>query len=382
MSHEVEQLDGAPSLSGTGRRDSQAKREPDRAKPKERADAPGEGLRNGKDLLPSASLSASPYRARASRPLPEGEGGSLHRFALFTACCTAFLIFLGGLVTSTQSGLSVPDWPTTYGWNMFTFPFSKWVGGIFFEHSHRLVASFVGFLTVILTLLTWLGEKRVWVKWLSAAALGAIILQGVLGGLTVLFLLPAPISTLHACLAQTFFCLVITITVVTSPQWKQGLPLIQSHAERVPVRILCGMTTAAVYFQLILGALMRHTNAGLAIPDFPLAFGQIIPPFTSNKVIIHFSHRIGAVIVATMIVWTFVRIARSYSNQVLLFRPALVMFALVAGQLTLGALTVWTAKAVLPTTAHVLTGALILGTSFLLTLRAYAMGAHAYRDPR
>ena len=309
----------------------------------------------------------------SSCPLIEGEGVGLHRFALFTACCTAFLIFVGGLVTSTESGLSVPDWPTTYGWNMFTFPLSKWVGGIFYEHSHRMVASFVGFLTVILALWTWLGEKRVWVKWLSAAALGAVILQGVLGGLTVLFLLPAPISTLHACLAQTFFCLVIAVAVFTSPQWKRGLPVIQSHAENVPVPVLCLMTTAAVYVQLILGALMRHTNAGLAIPDFPLALGHIIPPFTSNKVIIHFAHRTGAVIVAAMIVWTFLRIARSYSDHALLFRPAAAMLALVALQLTLGALTVWTAKAVFPTTAHVLTGALILGTSFLLTLRAYAM---------
>jgi cytochrome c oxidase assembly protein subunit 15 len=264
---------------------------------------------------------------------------------------------------------------------MFTFPFSKWVGGIFFEHSHRLVASFVGMLTVVLTLWTWLGEKRVWVKWLSTAALGAVILQGVLGGLTVLFLLPAPISTLHACLAQTFFCLVIAVAVFTSPQWKQGLPVIQFHDERVPVPVLCAMTTAAVSFQLILGALMRHTNAGLAIPDFPLAFGQIIPPFSSNKVVIHFSHRIGAVIMTTLVVWTFVRIARSYSSRPL-FRPAFVMLALSAVQVTLGAFTVWTAKAVLPTTAHVLTGALILGTSFLLTLRAYAMSAYAYRDPQ
>jgi cytochrome c oxidase assembly protein subunit 15 len=258
---------------------------------------------------------------------------------------------------------------------MFTFPFSKWVGGIFFEHSHRLAASFVGFLTVILALWTWLGEKRAWVKWLSAAALGAVILQGVLGGLTVLFLLPAPISTLHACLAQTFFCLVIAIVVSTSPQWKRGLPSIQSHAEMIPVPVLCAMTTTAVYFQLILGALMRHTNAGLAIADFPLAFGRIIPPFTSNKVIIHFAHRMGAVFVATMIVWTFVRIVRSYSDYSLLLRPAAAMLALLIVQLTLGALTIWTAKAVLPTTAHVLIGSLVLGTSFLLTLRAYAMSS-------
>src|SRR6266853_3818678 len=104
----------------------------------------------------------------------EGENIGLHRLALFTACCTAFLIFVGGLVTSTQSGLSVPDWPTTYGWNMFAFPFSKWVGGIFYEHSHRLVASFVVFLTVILTLWIWVREERRWVRWLAASALGAV----------------------------------------------------------------------------------------------------------------------------------------------------------------------------------------------------------------
>src|SRR5215470_10580920 len=308
-----------------------------------------------------------------TRNLPPEENIGLHRFAVFTACCTVLLIFVGGLVTSTESGLSVPDWPTTYGWNMFVFPYSKWVGGIFFEHGHRLIASFVGLLTVVLTAWTWLKEKRAWVRWLSTAALAAVILQGVLGGLTVIFLLPAWISTLHACLAQTFFCTVIALAVFGSPGWKRGLPLVKSHAESVPLQTLCAVTTGAVYMQLILGALMRHTNAGLAIPDFPLALGHIIPPFTSNKVIIHFAHRVGAVIVTAMIVWTFSRIARSYSDHRLLFRPALVMMVLVAIQLMLGAITVWTAKAVTPTTVHVLTGALVLGTSFLLTLRAYAM---------
>lgn len=133
------------------------------------------------------------------------------------------------------------------------------------------------------------------------------------------------------------------------------------------------MTTAAVYVQLILGALMRHTKSGLAIPDFPLAFGRIIPPLTSEKIIIHFAHRIGAVIVTAMIVWTFTRIARSYSDHRMLFRPALTMLILLSVQLTLGAITVWTAKAVTPTTAHVATGALVLGTSLVLTLRAFAM---------
>ena len=303
------------------------------------------------------------------------ENIALHRFILFTACCTAFLIFVGGLVTSTESGLSVPDWPTTYGWNMFSFPYPKWVGGIFYEHGHRLTASFVGFLTVIMTGWMWLKEKRAWVRWLSTAALGAVVLQGVLGGLTVIFLLPTWISTLHACLAQTFFCTVIALAVFTSPGWKRGLPVVKSQAESISLHTLCAATTAAVFTQLILGALMRHTNAGLAIPDFPLALGHIIPPFSSNKVIIHFAHRVGAVIVTAMIVWTFARISRSYSDHRLLFRPALAMMVLVAIQLMLGAITVWTAKAVTPTTVHVLTGALVLGTSFLLTLRAYAMVA-------
>ena len=301
------------------------------------------------------------------------ENIALHRFALFTAGCTAFLIFVGGLVTSTESGLSVPDWPTTYGWNMFTFPYSKWVGGIFYEHGHRLTASFVGFLTVVLTVWMWIREKRAWVRWLSTAALGAVILQGLLGGLTVRFLLPTWISTLHACLAQTFFCTVIALAVFTSPRWKRGLPLVKSSAESIPLHTLCAGTTVAVYVQLILGALMRHSDAGLAIPDFPLAFGQIIPAFTSNKIIIHYAHRLGALLVSAMILWTFSRIVRAYGEHQLLFRPALTLLVLLAVQITLGAITVWTAKAVLPTTAHVLTGALVLGTSFLLTLRAYAM---------
>src|SRR4029079_7086097 len=269
----------------------------------------------------------------------EGENIGLHRFALFTACSTAFLICVGGLFTSNQAGLSVPDWPTTYGWNMFTFPYSKWVGGIFYEHGPRLVASFVGFLTVVLAAWMWAKEKRAWVRWLSTAALGAVILQGVLGGLTVIFLLPAWISTLHACLAQTFFCTVIALAVFTSPGWKRGLPLVKSHAESIPLQTLCAMTNGAIYMQLILGALMRHTNAGLAIPDFPLALGHIIPPFTSNKIIIHFAHRVGALIVTAMIVWTFSRIVRSYSDHRLLFRPALAMMSLIVVQLSLGAIT-------------------------------------------
>src|SRR5438445_11179253 len=186
-----------PSPSGRGRREAREAQ----ARQGE-ASREGEGHKSGHILRPSPD------------PLSNGEGIALHRFALFTAVCTAFLSFVGGLVTSTESGLSVPDWPTTYGWNMFTFPLSKWVGGIFYEHTHRIVASLVGFLTVILTVWTWLEEKRAWLRWLSAAALTAVILQAAPGGITVLFLLPAPLSTLHAGLAETFFCSAMPIAVL------------------------------------------------------------------------------------------------------------------------------------------------------------------------
>jgi cytochrome c oxidase assembly protein subunit 15 len=259
---------------------------------------------------------------------------------------------------------------------MFAFPFSKWVGGIFYEHSHRLAASFVGFLTLILAFWTWLAEKRKWVRMLALAALGTVMAQGILGGLTVMLLLPTSVSMAHACLAQTFFCLIISIALFTSPRWKQGLPAAYSSQDSTsPVTLpaLCVMTTAAIYIQLLLGALMRHTDSGLAIKDFPLSFGKIIPPFTNSHIAIHFSHRVGALIVSVMIVWTFLRVRSAYQKYDLLRRPATVLFSLLWLQLTLGASTVWSSKAVLITTAHVATGALVLGTSVLLTLRAWTM---------
>src|SRR5688572_3065931 len=303
----------------------------------------------------------------------EGDNIGMHRFALFTACSTAILIFVGGLVTSNQAGLAVPDWPTTYGQNMFTFPYEKWVGGIFYEHGHRLVASFVGLLTVILMIWICLKESRAWVRRLSVIAFFAVLTQGILGGLTVRYLLPTSISMAHACLAQTFFCLTIAMALFTSAGWKRGLPTVAGNSESPRLPVLCALTTAAIYVQLLLGALMRHTQSGLAIPDFPLAFGSIIPPFESQRVVIHFAHRVGALVVAAMIVWTVFRVWRSYRDQILLTRPAGLLLTLLFFQLVLGSFTIWTEKSVMITTAHVATGALVLGTSVLLTLRAFVM---------
>jgi len=310
-----------------------------------------------------------PRKARGvSSVQEESENIGLHRFALFTACSTAFLIFVGGLVTSTGSGLAVPDWPLSYG--MF---FPPMVGGIFYEHGHRMVAAFVGLLTVILTLWICIKEERAWVRRLSICAFLAVLAQGLLGGLTVRYLLPTSISMTHACLAQTFFCLTIGIAMFTSPFWKHGFPIIKERHEKLRLPILCTLTTGVVYVQLILGALMRHTDSGLAIPDFPLAFGRIIPAMTSNHIVIHFAHRLGALAVTIMVSWTYLRIRRHYSEHPLLRTPATIMLTLVLIQLTLGALTIWTAKAVLVTTFHVVTGALVLGSSVVLMLRAFNM---------
>src|SRR5437868_11008574 len=143
----------------------------------------------------------------------------LHRFAWFTSIATLLLICSGGMVTSKGVGLAVPDWPTTFGYNMFLFPASKWIGGIFFEHTHRLIASTVGFLTIILAASLWFLDRRRWVRILGIAAVGAVILQGVLGGLRVT-MLKDEIGIFHACLAQAFFGLIVIIALVTSRSWR------------------------------------------------------------------------------------------------------------------------------------------------------------------
>ena len=206
----------------------------------------------------------------------------LHRFAFFTAIATLFLICSGGMVTSKGVGLAVPDWPTTFGYNMFLCPISKWVGGIFFEHVHRLVASTVGFLTIVLAIWLWHAEDRRWLRNLGFAALALVILQGVLGGLRVT-LLKDEIGVFHACLAQMFLGLLTVITLATSRLWQQ---ISSAHVPVAPVRTLARIaifTTVVIYVQLALGATMRHEHRDLAILDFPTAYGQIIPTVTTAK---------------------------------------------------------------------------------------------------
>ena len=297
----------------------------------------------------------------------------LHLFALLVAVSTAVLIFAGGLVTSTGSGLSVPDWPTTYGWSMFTFPLDKMVGGIRYEHTHRLIASGVGFLIVILAGWLWRTEPRAWVRNLGYAALAAVVTQGILGGITVLWYLPDPVSIAHAGLAQLVFCLTVTLALVTSPGWKSAYEpsrAMKVRDDRILPRIAL-ITTILIYLQILVGATMRHTDAGLAIPDFPLAFGHLIPPVWDGKIAVHFAHRVGALVVASMVIATAGHALYHHGRRGELRRPSILLLSLVAVQITLGALTILSGKQFVINSLHVVTGAAVLGTSLVLTLRAH-----------
>lgn len=289
----------------------------------------------------------------------------LHRYAKLLVAATLLLVAAGGMVTSTGSGLSVPDWPTTYGQNMFTFPLSKMVGGIFYEHGHRLIASAVGMLTIGLVIFLWRVETRAWVGRLGWIALGAVILQGLLGGLTVIFLLPDAISISHAGLAQVFFCLTITIALVTSPGWLQATDAVRDDALRRRLVLLTG----TVYAQILLGATMRHMGAGLAIPDFPLAFGRVLPPVWTAHIAIHFAHRVGALIVTILVLATVTHIWSRHGIRRELVRPSWLLVIAVAAQVALGATVVLSARNEIVNTLHVAVGAIVLGTSLVLTLR-------------
>jgi cytochrome c oxidase assembly protein subunit 15 len=203
-------------------------------------------------------------------------------------------------------------------------------------------------------------------------ALFAVILQGVLGGVTVLYKLPLAVSVTHACLAQIFFCLTVTLAVLTGDAWQSPLA-----GERSALPTIAVVATGAVFCQLVLGALMRHMGAGLAIPDFPLAFGRVIPPLVTPFITVHFAHRVGALVVAMLVITTVVTTLRHHRDEARLRRPALLALLLLCTQVVLGALIIWTQRTVVPTTAHLSIGAALLAASLVIALRASQLRAHA-----
>jgi heme a synthase len=278
-----------------------------------------------------------------------------HRLAVILACATLPLLFIGGLVTAKGAGLAVPDWPTTFGYNMFLYPWSKMVGNIFYEHSHRLVASGVGLLTIALTLAFWLQERRRWLRWLGVAALLLVILQGVIGGLRVV-LLENILAIVHAAFAQAFFALTVSLAIFTSPDWNSE-PSDKAISDGGRLSRLCAVTTGLIYLQAIFGAVLRHT-------------GERVD-----------AHLFFALLVTLHVIFILVRIIKFHAHRPKLTQPACFLAVLLLLQLMLGAgsyFAKFTSMLGLPmgvlvllTTTHLVTGALMLATSLLLTLRAY-----------
>ncbi|HEY1770289.1 MAG TPA: COX15/CtaA family protein [Chthoniobacterales bacterium] len=324
----------------------------------------------------------------------------LRFFAWFAAAATLLLICSGGMVTSKGAGLAVPDWPTSFGYNMFFFPVSKWIGGIFFEHVHRLIASVVGFLTIILAV--WLAFSPVarWVKWLGWASLGAVIIQGILGGLRVT-LMKDQIGIFHACLAQAFFGMLVLIALTLSPVWKRATTALVRQ-KLVAVARFAIVITAIIYAQLGLGATMRHQHRDLSITDFPLAYGQVIPKtddasiarinaardrvalsdVTAGQIWLQMAHRFGALVIGLSILafWLLVRqknLARTSLGALSTFWLVLVLV-----QIGLGAWTIWSNKAADIATAHVAVGAITFVTGVAISALACSASFQLASSPQ
>ena len=275
----------------------------------------------------------------------------LHRFAVSTAGATLLLIVAGALVTSNQAGLAVPDWPLSYGTWM-----PPMVGGIFYEHGHRMIGASVGLLTIILALWLWRAERRSWLRRLGFIGVAVVVLQGVLGGITVLYLLPWPVSVGHASLAQLFFCLMVSLALFTSKGWQEEKPpLTEVGVPSLPHLAIA--TALAVFVQLVLGATVRHQVLGIA------------------------PHLLGAALVVVLVAWT-VRRVLLHRKQTALRQPAKALAILTALQLALGTgsylARLATSGAPQPqsltvalTVAHVAAGALLLATSVVLALQAH-----------
>jgi cytochrome c oxidase assembly protein subunit 15 len=325
-----------------------------------------------KPCLPLSSLSISHEpRGTTLKSIPATYNRAHHTFAVFVACATLVVITAGALVTSNDAGLSVPDWPTSFG---YLVKVPNFVGGVRYEWSHRMVAGTLVSLTLAIALWTFLVEKRRWLRWLAVGAFCTVIVQATLGGLTVLFFQPPWLSTAHATVAQTFFCIAVAIAVFTGRQWVQDQPdrvqpekvrpqQSQSHAEldsRHPsLFTLTCLSVVVLYVQLILGGMFRHHGMSW------------------------WPHVLNAVIVSFVLAWTAIRAISVYSNIDAVRRPGIVMLSLLITQLCLGftaflTRVAWGRDAAQPelpmvasTVAHVAVGALLLATTVVLAIQVW-----------
>jgi cytochrome c oxidase assembly protein subunit 15 len=273
----------------------------------------------------------------------------LHRYAVLLAVCTLFLVVAGASVTSHQAGLSVPDWPLSYGQVM-----PPMIGGVLWEHGHRMVATFVGMLTVGLAIWLAVAEPRRWMRRLGWIAVGAVIVQGLLGGLTVLLLLPPAVSVSHACLAQLFFSTTVAIAIFTSRGWQVGPQIVEDYGWP-SLRSLSVFTPALILLQIALGAAFRHGAIG------------VLP------------HIIGAMIVSMVILILGAFVLHQFPQHQVLRAAAKTLLAVTLVQVFLGIETYFArlGAAAKPTPmliftiAHVATGALTLASSVVLTIQVW-----------
>ena len=284
----------------------------------------------------------------------------LHRFTLFVTGATLFLIVAGALVTSHDAGLATNDWPLSNGQ---VFP--EMVGNLFWEHGHRMVATSVGILVIILNIWLWRREKRAWVRRLGLVALAAVIAQGLLGGLTVKLMLPLAVSSAHATLAQLFFCTMVSLSVFTAPGWSEPRAALEENG-KLSLRYLCVATAAAILIQLVLGATLRHS----ATWDQHLPINLLV------------THLAGALMVTLLLGSTIVTTLRRHRGETYLTRPAQIAATFLIAQLFLG-LAAYMTRLASPsapqprnpmvgiTVAHVACGALVFAATIVLTLRAF-----------
>ncbi|MCE9591813.1 MAG: COX15/CtaA family protein [Planctomycetes bacterium] len=330
----------------------------------------------------------------------------LHRTAVLFALATFVLVLLGGNVTSREAGLSVPDGFTVYGYNLFAFPYAHWVGGIWHEHVHRLMGASVGILAIVVMVWLLVTQKpRLWLRAAGVVTLGMIVLQGYLGGKRV-DLISTPLAILHGIHGQLILCMTVLLAAATSRYWaihaSEARPTITGIAAR-RARAICYVLLASLFLQLTLGATMRHTSAGLAIPDFPASYGQVVPPFTQQgidtaatrdgsydeyapsftpaQVGIHFAHRVWALGVVAAIMAAVAVLARSFAAEPLIRRPLLALVMLTLVQLALGASVIWSKRTPDLATAHQATGAAILAVAALTAFRVHLFTRSSSRAP-
>lgn len=332
-----------------------------------------------------------PGRRTANLPRPW-----LFAYALLLVSATFVLIGLGGTVTSRDAALAVPDWPTSYGYNMFLFPPSLWVEGIFWEHLHRLSGTVVGMLTIGMMLWLWLIEdSRRWLRWFGVALLVLVIVQGVMGGLRVTEL-SITLAIVHGITGQVFFCLTVLLAVAVGTE-RRSTDSIGTDSRPIRHLRVCSLIFLGVLLvQLVLGAGMRHNDGGLAIPDFPTSYGRWIPPLTQQQLdeamvavpydrtgrhftadysvaamAVHFSHRLWAMAVLAVAGWMVVRIGRLAVCDRWLKGIALALIALLIAQVALGVSVIWSGRLVDLATAHQVVGAAVAAVSTLLAARLY-----------